>query len=126
MESRRARVPKTVDEYMARLPPKYRRAMQRLRRTIQAAAPDADELISYQIPAFRQKRILVYYAAFSDHCSLFIASPAVRKRFEAELKPFASGKGTYRFTPERPIPLRLVTRIVKARVAENLAPRGRK
>ena len=124
MAPRRARPPKTVDEYMARVPPKFRATLQRLRRLIKAAAPDAEEVISYQMPAFRQNGMLVYSAAFEDHCSLFVASDEVRRRFAAELKPFATGKGTLRFTPEQPPPARLVTRIVQVRVAENAARRS--
>ncbi len=118
--------PGTVDEYLARVPPKFRTTLRRLRATIRTAAPDAEEIISYRMPAFRQNGILVYYAAFEDHCSLFVASPEIRRRFSAELKPFMAGKGTLRFTPESPLPAGLVTRIVKARVAENAARRRRK
>src|SRR6266542_545881 len=107
-------VSKTVDEYMARVPAKFRTALQRLRKTIKAAAPDAEEIISYQMPAFRQDGMLVYYAAFKDHCSFFVASAGLRHQLSAELKPFETGKGTLRFTPERPLPADLVTRIVKA------------
>lgn len=67
----------------------------------------------------------VYFAAFKDHCSFFVGSVRVRRRFSAALKPFESGEGTLRFTPEHPLPTDLVTRIVKARVAENLARRTR-
>ncbi len=115
--------PKNVDAYMAGIPPKFRIPLQRLRKTIRAAAPEAEEIISYRMPAFRQNGILVYFAAFEDHCSLFVGSPTVRRRFAAELKPFMTGKGTVRFTPDRPLPDRLVTRIVKARLAENAARR---
>lgn len=98
-----------------------RAALQKLRKTIKAAAPEAEEVISYNMPAFRHQGILVYYAAFKDHCSLFVGSAAAHKKFAVELKPFAGGKGTVHFTPERPLPAALVTRIVKARVAENEA-----
>ncbi|HUZ79040.1 MAG TPA: DUF1801 domain-containing protein [Thermoplasmata archaeon] len=114
-----------VDEYLAQLPPKFRAALQNLRRTIRSAAPDAEEVISYRIPAFRRNGMPVYFAAFKDHCSFFVGSVRVRRRFSAALKPFESGKGTLRFTPEHPLPTDLVTRIVKARVAENLARRTR-
>ena len=117
--------PKSVEEYLAAVPPRFRPTMLRLRRTIRAAAPDAMEGISYQMPAFRQGGILVYYAAFKDHCSLFIASPRVREEFADELKPFAGGKGTVRFTPERPLPSGLIERIVTARLAENARRRSR-
>lgn len=113
--------PKTVEEYLARVPAEMRAALEDLRKTIRAAAPGADEVISYQIPAFRLHGPLVYYAAFRDHCSFFVASPAARRAFAAELKPFAGGKGTVHFTPDRPLPVDLITRIVKARVAENEA-----
>ena len=119
MTPRGTPAPKTVDEYLARVPPKFRPVLQRLRKTIQAAAPDAEEVISYQMPAYRRNGMLVYFAAFEHHCSLFVASDRVRRQFGAELKPFMSGKGTLRFTPRRPLPARLVTQIVKARVAEN-------
>ncbi len=125
MQPKRASGPKTVDEYMARVPPKFRTALQRLRKTIKGAAPDAEEVISYQMPAFRQDGMLVYYAAFKDHCSFFVASGGLRRQLSAELKPFETGKGTLRFTPERPLPADLVTRIVKARVAENAARRSK-
>ena len=125
MAPRLPRAPKTVDEYMARVPPKFRTALQQLRKTIKDAAPDADEVISYRMPAFRQNGMLVYYAAYEDHCSLFPASAKVRRQFSAELKPFEAGKGTLHFTPDRPLPAALVTRIVKARLAENAAPRSK-
>ena len=120
-----APAPKTVDEYLARVPPKFRATLQRLRKTINAAAPDAEEVISYQMPAFRQNGMLVYFAAFEDHCSLFVGSPKVRRQFSAELKPFMQGKGTVHINPDRPLPAGLITRIVKARVAENAARRSK-
>jgi uncharacterized protein YdhG (YjbR/CyaY superfamily) len=125
MAPRRAPASKTVDEYLEHVPATFRTALRRLRKTIKAAAPDADEVISYRMPAFRQNGMLVYYAAFSDHCSLFVGSAQVRRQFSAELKPFEAGKGTVRFTPDRPLPADLVTRIVKARVAENAARRSK-
>jgi len=117
---------KTVDEYLTSVPPKFRMILQRLRKTIKAAAPDAEEIISYRMPAYRQDGMLVYFAAFKDHCSFFGVSDTIRRKFSAELKPFMAGKGTFRFTPDRPIPDDLVTRIVKARLAENAAARRSK
>lgn len=119
-------MPTTVDEYLAGVPPRFRPTLERLRRTIRAAAPEAEEVISYQMPAYKQDGVLVYFAAFRDHCSLFAASDAIRKAYTAELKPFVAGKGTLRFTPERPIPASLVRRIVKAKLAENQARRARR
>ena len=115
----------TVDAYFDRVPPKFRLALRQLRRTIRAAAPGAEEVISYRMPGFRSNGILVYYGAFSDHLSPFVASHVVRRKFAAELRSFENGKGTVRFTPERPLPMDLVTRIVKARVAENAERRDR-
>ena len=125
MKPEAAPPPKTVDEYLASVPPKFRATLQRLRRTIKAAAPDAEEVISYRMPAVRQDGMLVYYSAFEDHCSLFVASDRVRREFSAELKPFMTGKGTVRFDLDRPLPAGLVTRIVKARLAENAARRNK-
>ncbi|TMI27365.1 DUF1801 domain-containing protein [Candidatus Bathyarchaeota archaeon] len=116
----------SVDEYLESVPKEMRTAINKLRKTIKAAAPDAEEVISYNMPAFRQKGILVYYAAFKEHCSLFPGSAQVRRQFSRELKPFDTGKGTLRFTPDHPLPTRLVTRIVKARVAENAARRSKR
>ncbi len=115
----------SVDEYFESVPKEMRAALDKLRKTIKAAAPDADEVISYSMPAFRQNGILVYYAAFKDHCSFFPGSAQVRRQFSAELKPFEAGKGTLHFTPDRPLPVELVMRIVKARVAENTTRRAK-
>jgi uncharacterized protein YdhG (YjbR/CyaY superfamily) len=116
----------TVQDYLAALPPEPRAALERLRATIKAAAPDATETISYQMPAFkRDGRFLVCYAAFKSHCSLFPASYAVMEKLAVELKPYVSGKGTIRFTAEEPLPAALVRKIVKLRVEENAALRRR-
>ncbi len=125
MSSRSAATPETVDDYLARVPPMFRAMLLRLRKTIRTAAPDAQEIISYGMPAYRQDGILVYFAAFRDHCSLFVPGPEVRRRFAGELKPFLRGKGTLQFTPDRPLPAGLITRIVRTRVAENAARRPR-
>ncbi|TLZ43877.1 MAG: DUF1801 domain-containing protein [Methanobacteriota archaeon] len=117
--------PKTIDEYLERVPPGFRTLLQRLRKTIRAAAPDAEEVISYRMPAFRQNGMLVYFAAFKDHCSLFGVSNQVRRKFSVELKPFQAGKGTFQFTPDKPLPADLVTKIVKMRVAENAVRRSK-
>jgi len=113
--------PTSVDAYLAKVPAEMRAALEKLRESIRAAAPEAEEVISYRIPAFRHHGTLVYYAAFNDHCSFFVGSPAVRRTFAAELKTFAAGKGTVHFTPQHPLPASLVKRVVKARVAENEA-----
>jgi uncharacterized protein YdhG (YjbR/CyaY superfamily) len=118
--------PTTVEDYLAALPDGSRAALERLRKTIKAAAPEATETISYQMPAFKDHgRILVYYAAFKDHYSLFPASTAVLEALGEELKPYLSGKATIRFDLDKPLPAALVKEIVKARVEENAARRRR-
>ena len=116
----------SVDDYLAALPEAPRAALEKLRKTIRAAAPEATETISYQMPAFRdQGRFLVSYAAFKDHCSFFPASNAVMEALGDDLKPYFSGKGTLRFTADKPIPAALVKKIVKTRLEENEALRRR-
>ena len=118
--------PTSVEGYLAALPDAQRAALEKLRKTIMAAAPEATETISYQMPAFKlHGRFLVSYAAFKDHCSLFPASGRVRETFGEELQPYLAGKGTLRFTPDEPIPAALVTKIVKMRIEENAALRRR-
>jgi len=118
--------PTTVEEYLAALPKESRAALENLRKTIRAAAPQATETISYQMPAFKDRgRFLVSYAAFKDHFSLFPASKAVMEAHGEELKPYFSGKGTLRFTADKPIPAPLVKKIVKTRIEENAALRRR-
>jgi uncharacterized protein YdhG (YjbR/CyaY superfamily) len=114
--------PTSVDEYLAGLPEEQRAALEKLRETIRAAAPQATETISYGMPAFQQDgRFLVSYAAFKDHCSLYPASSAVREALGDELQPYFSGKGTLRFQADEPIPAALVKKIVKRRLEENAA-----
>lgn len=114
--------PTSVEDYLAALPEEPRAALEKLRKTIKAAAPQATETISYQMPAFKlHGRFLVYYAAFKDHCSLFPASTKVLEALGEELKPYFSGKGTLRFHADKPIPAALVKKIVKTRIEENAA-----
>ncbi len=115
----------TVAGYLAALPKDARVALTKLRKTIRAAAPDATEGTSYGMPAFKHKGTLVYYAAFKDHCSFFPASTAVMRRFAAEFEGYSTSKGTIRFPIEKPLPAALVTKLVKARVAENEARQAR-
>jgi len=115
--------PTSVDAYIAALPAERRDAVQTLRRTVNAAAPDATETIAYGMPALRSHRgqFLVSYAAYKAHYSLFPASGAVIKACGKELEPYVAGKGTIRFPADQPIPLALVTKIVQVRFAENEA-----
>jgi uncharacterized protein YdhG (YjbR/CyaY superfamily) len=117
-----ATVASTVDEYLAALPPDRRAAMEKLRATIRAAAPDAIESIAYQMPAFRiGGRFLVSYAAYKHHYSLFPLSERVEAELGPEVARYAHGRGTIRFPADEPIPLDLVARIVRTRLDEDAA-----
>jgi len=108
-----------VDAYIAGFAPQVRRVLERVRRTIRAAAPGAEEVISYGIPAYRLQGILVYFGAFERHIGLY---PPIRgdAAIERAVAPYAGEKGNLRFPLDRPIPYGLVTRIVKLRVRQNL------
>ena len=110
---------KTIDEYIAASPEEIQVALQKLRRVIQAAAPEAQEVISYSMPAFKQNGILVYFAAFKNHIGFFPTSSGV-SAFKKELAAYETSKGTVRFPLDKPIPYELVARIVKFRVQENI------
>ena len=111
--------PTSIDEYLARLPDDQAAALQKLRTQIRAAAPKAEEAISYGIPAFKQDGLLVGFGATKQHCALYVMSKALIPRFEAELAGLSTGTGTIRFLPGTPLPAALVKKIVKARIAEN-------
>jgi 3-methyladenine DNA glycosylase AlkD/uncharacterized protein YdhG (YjbR/CyaY superfamily) len=113
--------PRTVDDYLAGLPADQRRALQRLREQIHAAAPKAEECISYQLPTFRQGRVLVGFGATAKHCAFFPMSSTTVAAHARELADFDTSKGTIRFQPGRPLPAALVRKLVKARLAENAA-----
>jgi uncharacterized protein YdhG (YjbR/CyaY superfamily) len=119
--------PTSVEEYLATLPDERRAAMDLLRRTVNAAAPEATETIAYGMPALRshQGQFLVSYAAYKRHYSLFPASGAVVEELGEELVPYLSGKGTIQFPADRAIPTALVDRIVRIRFAENAVHAGR-
>jgi uncharacterized protein YdhG (YjbR/CyaY superfamily) len=109
----------TVDDYLAALPEDVRAALASLRMTIRAAAPQATEVISYQIPTFRLNGHLVGFAALENHCTFHVMSPAVLRAHAAELVNYKTGKASIRFTADRPLPAALVKKLVKARSAEN-------
>lgn len=109
---------KSVDEYMKILPADVRAVLEKLRAQIKAAAPKAEESISYGMPAYKYKGPLVYFAAFKNHCSFFPGSSSILANQEG-LKEFKISKGTIQFTPEKPIPVSLIKSIVKERVLQN-------
>ena len=109
--------PKNVDEYLAGVPEPARSALNKIRAAIRCAVPpEATETISYGIPAFKHKGVLVWFAAFSNHCSLFPTASVV-EAFKNELKAFSTSKGTIHFPTDKPLPTALVKKLVKARVA---------
>lgn len=117
--AKRSSPPKSADEYLARFPEPVRSMLNKMRATIQSAVPaEATEVISYGIPAFRNNGILVWYAAFSDHCSLF-PTAAVIEQFKDDLKGYSTSKGTIHFPLDKPLPVALIKKIVSARVAES-------
>ena len=115
--------PSTIDEYIAAFSPEVQAILQEIRVTISNAAPDAEETISYRIPAFKAPiGMLVWYAAFSDHCSLFPTASVIEK-FKEDLKDFRVSKGTIHFPVDKPLPAALVKKMVKARLADKAQSR---
>ena len=108
-----------VDEYLGGLPSETRAALERLRATIRAAAPDATEVISYRVPTFKHQGGLVGFAGFEGHCSFFVMSPEVMEAHAEELESYDTAKGTIRFAPDQPLPDALVRKLVEARIKEN-------
>ena len=120
----RRTAPATVDEYFVRVPEPGRSVLTKLRATIRSVLPrDATEIISYQIPAFARDGVIVWYAAFADHVSVFPRGSVLTK-FKDELTGFKTSKGTVQFPLDKPLPVALIKRIVKARLAEHEAKRG--
>jgi uncharacterized protein YdhG (YjbR/CyaY superfamily) len=113
----------STDEYIATFPEDIQKKLEGLRATIKAAAPGAEEKISYKMPAFALKGNLVYFAAFKNHIGFYPTSSAT-EAFKKELSIYEGSKGTVRFPIDKPLPLKLISRIVKFRVAENLKKAG--
>jgi uncharacterized protein YdhG (YjbR/CyaY superfamily) len=110
--------PKNIDEYLAGVPEPARSTLNKIRAAVRSAVPpEATETISYRIPAFKHKGVLVWFAAFSDHCSLF-PTAAIIEAFKKQLKDFTISKGTIQFPTDKPLPTALVRKMVKARVAQ--------
>jgi uncharacterized protein YdhG (YjbR/CyaY superfamily) len=116
---------KDVDEYLAGVPKEARATLEKLRQTIKAAAPMASEVISYQMPMYKHQGMVVGFAAFKNHCSIFPGA-AVMDAHKEELGRYDTSKGTIRFPANKPLPAALVRKLVKARIAENEARAKRK
>ena len=109
---------KTIDEYIARFPKNVQDVLEQLRKAIKLSAPESEETISYQMPAFKQKGILVYFAAFKNHIG-FYPTPSGIEKFRKELSGHEFSKGAIKFPIDEPIPMDLISKIVKFRVKEN-------
>jgi uncharacterized protein YdhG (YjbR/CyaY superfamily) len=111
--------PKSVDDYLAAVPRDKRAALMKLRDAIKAAVPTATEVISYGVPTFKHDgKGLVAYGAATGHCTFYLMSTGVMRTHEAELKAYELGKGSIQFPADKPLPKSLVTKLVKARIAE--------
>jgi uncharacterized protein YdhG (YjbR/CyaY superfamily) len=111
---------KNFAEYMKTVPPGSRGVLRKLRATIRAAAPGAEEGISYRIPVFKLNGPLVFFAAYDDHCSMFVPGKALVASLKGELKGFHAKGATIHFTPDHPLPAAVVRKIARARVVANL------
>lgn len=117
LAKRKARA-KTVDEYLAAVPEPARSTLNEIRSTIRSTVPaEATESISYGIPVFKHEGVVVWFAAFRDHCSLFPGASVIAA-FKDELKDCQTSKGTIRFPVDKPLPAELVKKLVRARMAE--------
>ena len=118
MKKSRPRKPDTVEQYLAAVPEPARTTLNKIRATIRSAVPkETTEVISYGIPGFRYKRMLMWYAAFANHCSLF-PTASVIATLKDELKKYRISKGTIQFPLDRPLPAALVKKMVKMRLSE--------
>ncbi len=110
--------PRTIDEYLANIGDDERLALTALRRAIRSAAPKAEECISYQLPAFRlHGRVLVWFGAATNHCSFYPGAHPIAVH-RGELAGYSTSKGTIRFPPDEPLPVALVRKLVRTRIAE--------
>jgi uncharacterized protein YdhG (YjbR/CyaY superfamily) len=112
--------PTTIDEYLAAVTPDQRVALEKLRQTIRAAVPDAEECISYGLAAFKlDGKPLVAFGASTNHCAFYPMSSKTVAAFQKELTKYDTSKGTIRFPAAKPLPAILIRKLVKARIAEN-------
>lgn len=114
--------PNPIDEYLEGVAPEHRTALEKLRKQIRAAAPDAEECINYGVPAFREANgVVVGFGASKNHCTFFPMTGHTVAAHAEELADFETSKGAIRFTPKKPLPAAIVKKIVKERRAENAA-----
>ncbi|MDP2038262.1 MAG: DUF1801 domain-containing protein [Ignavibacteria bacterium] len=116
--------PQNIDEYILSFPKDVQAMLESLRQTIRKAAPKAEEVISYQMPAFKQNGVLVYFAAFKNHIGFYPTSSGIAA-FKEEISKYKNSKGAVQFPIDKKLPLGLVTKIVKYRVKENLSKQKR-
>ena len=110
--------PKNIDDYLARLSDEQRLTLEKIRRAVRAAAPTAEECISYDIPGFRLRgKLLVSFGAAKNHCAFYPGAHPIRVH-KNDLKGYGIGKGTIRFPAERPLPAHLVRKLVKSRITQ--------
>ena len=119
MRKTEVRSGETVDGYIAQFPPDVQKALQNLRKIIQAAAPKAEERIGWRMPGYKYHGWLVFFAGFKKHMSLFVASTQLMKTLKKDLKSYETSGATVHFTTDRPLPVALVRKIVKLRMKEN-------
>ncbi len=117
--------PKTIDEYIQLFSKETQVVLEEIRQTIKQEAPEAIEVISYKMPAFKYHGMLVYFAAYKNHIG-FYALPSGNKEFVKELSGYKTGKGSVQFPLDKPMPLALIRKIVKFRVLENLSKQHKK
>lgn len=109
----------TVEEYLSLFPETQRNVLEKIQKAIRQAAPKAEEIISYGMPAYKLNGVLVYFGGFKNHCSFFPAGNSAIKKFSNELKAYKTSKGTIQFPMSEPVPVSLIKKIVKERVKEN-------
>jgi len=114
------RIPRTVDEYLKALPVNVQITLGQVRKAIKAACPEAEEIISYQIPAYKYKgHIIIYFAAFKNHCSIYAMGYSLIEEFKNLLKNYDISGTTIHFPLDKPLPASLVRKLVKARIKQN-------
>lgn len=109
--------PDNIDEYIAQFPEEVQKLLEQLRQVIRSAAPEAEECISYQMPAFKKGGILVYFAAFKNHIGFFPTASGIHA-FRNKISKYKYSKGTVQFPLNEPLPIDLISRIVKFRLEE--------